>query len=204
PSFFQEGSAEHKGRRRRYKTPPFFKKELRSLEAEEGSSAFLQCELSKPGPSTVRWLKNGQHVINDPRCRVETTENGECTLVVKKLNSSDSGVYTCEVANKFGVTSYNGNITVVKTVQPVPAVQKPIFEIYVARADCSPNIGSKDSFILKEGQFVEVLDSVHPDRWLVRTKPTKTNPSRQGWLCPAYLEKKRKVSCTNITKPFLL
>uniref|UniRef100_A0A087Y7T0 Obscurin, cytoskeletal calmodulin and titin-interacting RhoGEF b n=1 Tax=Poecilia formosa TaxID=48698 RepID=A0A087Y7T0_POEFO len=258
-------------------------------------------------PSTVRWLKNGHHVINDPRCRVETTENGECTLVVKNLNSSDSGVYTCEVANKFGVTSYNGNITVLAPQKPdtqdvtqtqsltqsqaelapiadaenyVESVnvslwdayilteqnnqtlleefqkelyilkctiiiqtdfvdlklltvkfegthdiklrtaspkhhrshtpltstvsgsesegeedRREIFEIYVARADCSPNIGSKDSFILKEGQFVEVLDSVHPDRWLVRTKPTKTNPSRQGWLCPAYLEKKRKVSC---------
>ena len=71
------------------------------------------------------------------------------------------------------------------------------FEMYVARADCSPNNGSKDSFVLKEGQFVEVLDSVHPDRWLVRTKPTKTNPARQGWLCPAYLEKKRKVGCIN-------
>ncbi len=69
------------------------------------------------------------------------------------------------------------------------------FEMYVARADCSPNSGNKDSFVLKEGQFVEVLDSVHPDRWLVRTKPTKTNPARQGWVCPAYLEKKRKVGC---------
>ena len=67
--------------------------------------------------------------------------------------------------------------------------------MYVARADCSPNSGNKDSFILKEGQFVEVLDSVHPDRWLVRTKPTKTSPARQGWMCPAYLEKKRRVQC---------
>lgn len=65
--------------------------------------------------------------------------------------------------------------------------------MYVTRADCSPNGGNKDSLVLKEGQFVEVLDSVHPERWLVRTKPTKTNPARQGWVCPAYLEKKRKV-----------
>lgn len=71
------------------------------------------------------------------------------------------------------------------------------FEMYVARADCSPDSGNKDSFVLKEGQFVEVLDSVHPDKWLVRTKPTKTNPARQGWVCPAYLEKKRKVGCVN-------
>ncbi|XP_027884376.1 obscurin isoform X12 [Xiphophorus couchianus] len=344
---------------------PVFKEVFKNQNADLHGTLTLKCVVNGR-PSTVRWMKNGQHVINDPRCRVETTENGECTLVVKNLNNSDSGVYTCEVANKFGVTSYNGNITIVKTVQPVPAVQTPIhpplaaitplqlapqkpdtqdmtqtqsltqsqaelgptsdaenyvesvsvslwdayilteqnnqtllqerrssliavsslsspseydtapdimepvetipvtprevpkpadtmqpkenneetaapkppmkllnvkgphdiklrtpspkhhrshtpltstmsgsesegeedrreiFEIYVARANCSPNIGSKDSFILKEGQFVEVLDSVHPDRWLVRTKPTKTNPSRQGWLCPAYLEKKRK------------
>lgn len=67
--------------------------------------------------------------------------------------------------------------------------------MYVTRADCSSQGGTKDSFVLKEGQFVEVLDSVHPDRWLVRTKPTKTNAARQGWVCPAYLEKKRKVVC---------
>ncbi|XP_014826220.1 PREDICTED: obscurin-like isoform X6 [Poecilia mexicana] len=357
--------AAFKGYKARKDMRPVFKEVFKNQNTDLHGTLTLKCVVDGR-PSTVRWLKNGQHVINDPRCRVETTENGECTLVVKKLNSSDSGVYTCEVANKFGVTSYNGNITVVKTVQPVPAVQKPvhpplaaitplqlapqkpdtqdvtqtqsltqsqaelapiadaenyvesvnvslwdayilteqnnqtlleerrssliavsslsspseydtapdimepvetipvaprevpkpadtmqpkdnneetaapkppmkllnvkgphdiklrtaspkhhrshtpltstvsgsesegeedrreIFEIYVARADCSPNIGSKDSFILKEGQFVEVLDSVHPDRWLVRTKPTKTNPSRQGWLCPAYLEKKRK------------
>ena len=67
------------------------------------------------------------------------------------------------------------------------------FAIYVARADCSPSGGNKEAFILKEGQYVEVLDSVHPDKWLVRTKPTKNNPVRQGWVCPAYLEQKRNV-----------
>ncbi|PWA20807.1 hypothetical protein CCH79_00007110, partial [Gambusia affinis] len=357
--------AAFKGYKARKGMRPVFKDVFKNQNADLHGTLTLKCVVDGR-PSTVRWMKNGQHVINDPRCRVETTENGECTLVVKNLNKSDSGVYTCEVANKFGVTSYNGNITIVKTVQPVPAVQKPIhpplaaitplqlapqkpdtqdmtqtqsltqsqaelaptsdaenyvesvsvslwdayilteqnnqtlmqerrssliavsslsspseydtapdivepvetipvtqrevpkpadtmqpkdnneetaapkppmkllnvkgphdiklrtpspkhhrshtpltstvsgsesegeedrreiFEIYVARADCSPNTGSKDSFILKEGQFVEVLDSVHPDRWLVRTKPSKTNPSRQGWLCPAYLEKKRK------------
>lgn len=65
--------------------------------------------------------------------------------------------------------------------------------MYVTRADCSSEGGNKDSVVLKEGQFVEVLDAFHPERWLVRTKPTKTNPARQGWVCPAYLEKKRKV-----------
>lgn len=68
------------------------------------------------------------------------------------------------------------------------------FDIYVAKVDCHPIGGNKENFILKEGQFVEILDSVHPVKWLVRTKPSKSTPSRQGWLSPAYLEKKTKVS----------
>lgn len=68
-----------------------------------------------------------------------------------------------------------------------------MFDIYVATADYSPQIATKESISLKEGQYVEVLDSAHPLKWLVRTKPTKTTPSRQGWVSPAYLDKKLKV-----------
>ncbi|XP_028988214.1 obscurin isoform X3 [Betta splendens] len=69
-----------------------------------------------------------------------------------------------------------------------------MFDIYVATADYNPTIASKESISLKEGQYVEVLDSAHPLKWLVRTKPTKTTPSRQGWVSPAYLDKKLKPS----------
>ncbi|XP_030218595.1 obscurin isoform X7 [Gadus morhua] len=69
-----------------------------------------------------------------------------------------------------------------------------MFDIYVASADYTPTIACKESICLKEGQYVEVLDSAHPLKWLVRTKPTKTTPSRQGWVSPAYLDKKLKLS----------
>ncbi|XP_050925918.1 obscurin isoform X14 [Lates calcarifer] len=69
-----------------------------------------------------------------------------------------------------------------------------MFDIYVATADYNPTMASKESISLKEGQYVEVLDSAHPLKWLVRTKPTKTTPSRQGWVSPAYLDKKLKLS----------
>ncbi|KAM4548970.1 obscurin isoform 2-T2 [Odontesthes bonariensis] len=356
--------AAFKGYKTRKDMRPVFKEAFKNQNADLHGTLTLKC-IVEGKPSTVRWLKNGQQITDDQRSRIKSAENGECTLVIKNMTNSDGGIYTCEVANKFGVTSYNGNITVVKTEQPCPAAQKPVhpplaaitplqlalpkheaqaktqtqnvpqtqaptsdsenyvesvgvslweaynlteqdaqmslrerresspiavssmsspsdydtapdimepmetvpvilrevskpedqlaakddkeevaapqppkkllkvkgahdsklrapspkhhgaltpiastisgsesegeddrretFEMYVARADCSPTNGNKDSFVLKEGQFVEVLDSVHPDRWLVRTKPTKTNPARQGWLCPAYLEKKRKV-----------
>ncbi|KAK7123435.1 hypothetical protein R3I93_021760 [Phoxinus phoxinus] len=69
-----------------------------------------------------------------------------------------------------------------------------MFDIYVVTADYNPMGVSKDTIALKEGQYVEVLDSAHPLKWLVRTKPTKSNPSRQGWVSPAYLDKRLKLS----------
>ncbi|XP_053324277.1 obscurin [Spea bombifrons] len=69
-----------------------------------------------------------------------------------------------------------------------------IFDIFVATADYNPIIADKESITLKEGQYVEVLDSAHPLKWLVRTKPTKFSASRQGWVSPAYLDKRLKLS----------
>lgn len=68
-----------------------------------------------------------------------------------------------------------------------------IFDIYVVTADYLPLGAEQDTISLREGQYVEVLDSAHPLRWLVRTKPTKSSPSRQGWVSPAYLDKRLKV-----------
>ncbi|KAM4870705.1 obscurin isoform X20 [Urocitellus parryii] len=69
-----------------------------------------------------------------------------------------------------------------------------IFDIYVATADYLPLGAEQDAITLREGQYVEVLDSAHPLSWLVRTKPTKSSPSRQGWVSPAYLDKRLKLS----------
>ncbi|XP_055284683.1 obscurin isoform X21 [Moschus berezovskii] len=69
-----------------------------------------------------------------------------------------------------------------------------IFDIYVVTADYLPLGAEQDAILLREGQYVEVLDSAHPLRWLVRTKPTKNSPSRQGWVSPAYLDRRLKLS----------
>ncbi|XP_058494918.1 obscurin isoform X3 [Solea solea] len=362
--------AAFKGYKTRRDMRPVFTEVFKNQSTDVHSTITLVCIVDGK-PSKVRWLKNGTQITNDHRCRVETTENGVCTLVIKNLKTNDTGIYACEVMNTFGMTSYNGNITVVEPLQPVPTAQKPVhpplaaitplqlapvkpeeqaetqtknqiptsatddanyvesvsvslweafnlteqdtqkklqkrrgssliaacsmsspsdydtapdimepvetspvlsrevpkpedkvppkdneeaisapqtpmkllkvvgaqgskmrtpspkhhrahtpltstvsgsesegeensqevFEMYVARADCSSTGGNKDSFILKEGQFVEVLDSFHPDSWLVRTKPAKTNPARQGWVCPAYLEKRRRETFPQIRTP---
>ncbi|XP_077891697.1 obscurin-like [Ictidomys tridecemlineatus] len=77
-------------------------------------------------------------------------------------------------------------------LRPISLYQ--IFDIYMATADYLPLGAEQDAITLREGQYVEILDSAHPLRWLVRTKPTKSSPSRQGWVSPAYLDKRLKLS----------
>lgn len=117
--------AAFKGFKARKDMRPVFKEVFKTQTADLHGTLTLMCVVEGK-PSAVRWLRNGQQICNDQRCRITTTDDGECTLVIKNLLNSDSGIYTCEVVNKFGVTSYNGNITVVQTPQPAPVAQKPV------------------------------------------------------------------------------
>lgn len=134
--------AAFKGYKTRRDMRPFFKDVFKNQSVEVHGTATLVCSLEgKPG--TVRWLRNGQPIASDHRCQVKTTEGGVSTLVIKNLASSDGGVYTCEAANKFGVTSYNGNLTVVQTQKPAQKALHPplaaITPLQLAPRDESPN-----------------------------------------------------------------
>ncbi|XP_072537299.1 obscurin [Salminus brasiliensis] len=322
--------AAFKGFKARKDMRPVFKEVFKNQNVELSGTVCLECVVEGKA-SVVRWLKDGGDLKPGKRHKISRTEDGRCILIIFDPTPKDAGIYTCEVANKFGTVSYNGNVTVGHPKKPIsqtpqrpdpteeeslrhaydlpgddhtigkiqekrkslvsvssvscpsdydtapdaeigppsrekevatakaktlgtpkvpeisqtPEEQMPhvspepqkatvlltvkgsesrsrtpspkyphshkssaniesvsesdededqaeMFDIYVAKADCHPTGGNKETFLLKEGRFVEVLDSVHPVKWLVRTKPTKTTPSRQGWVSPAYLEKKTK------------
>ncbi|XP_077079717.1 obscurin-like isoform X1 [Siphateles boraxobius] len=312
-----------------------FKKVFKNKNLDFGGMAFLECVVEGK-IDTMRWLKDGIDLRPGKRYKITQNADGRCFLEISSVTNKDAGIYTCEVANKFGAISYNGNVMVGKPQKPSQTIQTSqtpdteivsekeiapvlnteeeslrlvydlpaddtyskikekrrslisvssiscysdydtapdveteyqsrgkeaekskyvapsktseveksaslqprktsdqlkgkgcysqchtpspkrlhsykssantesfsesdgdddkgeIFDIYVAKTNCHPLGGNKEAFVLKEGQFVEVLDSAHPVRWLVRTKPTKITPSRQGWVSPAYLEKKTK------------
>lgn len=74
-------------------SPVVFQEELQSLEAEEGETATLTCELSKPGVA-VKWKKAS--VLLKPGNKYEMKQDG-CLqqLQIYDLKHEDSGLYKC-------------------------------------------------------------------------------------------------------------
>lgn len=73
--------------------PPFFLEELKSMQAVEGETASLFCELSKPGvpvlwkKGTTRLRPGGKYEIRQNGCKVQ--------LKIHNLTHQDSGSYKC-------------------------------------------------------------------------------------------------------------
>ncbi len=73
--------------------PLFFCEELHNQEAEEGETAFLCCELSKPGVE-VQWKKGAIRLR--PGDKYEMKQDGcKVQLQIHDLTRQDSGTYKC-------------------------------------------------------------------------------------------------------------
>uniref|UniRef100_A0A672ZI21 Ig-like domain-containing protein n=1 Tax=Sphaeramia orbicularis TaxID=375764 RepID=A0A672ZI21_9TELE len=87
--------------------PPTFTKKLTTLEAEEGASVTLCCELSKPGAS-VEWKKGTQVLKSGEKYQIKQKESVN-ELLINKVVPDDSGEYSCFIIYTW---DYNLQITV--------------------------------------------------------------------------------------------
>uniref|UniRef100_A0A3B3C307 Ig-like domain-containing protein n=1 Tax=Oryzias melastigma TaxID=30732 RepID=A0A3B3C307_ORYME len=78
--------------------PITFTKHLKSLQAEEGSSVILRCEISKPGVP-LEWRKEQELLRNGVKYQIRRRET-TLELLIWKPVPEDSGLYSCVCADQ--------------------------------------------------------------------------------------------------------
>lgn len=78
--------------------PVTFKQKLRNVVIEEGNTAVLRCELSKPGHS-VEWRKRGNELIRNGEKYHMRQRDMLIELRISDVKPEDSDIYTCICGN---------------------------------------------------------------------------------------------------------
>nr|XP_056703410.1 myosin-binding protein C, slow-type isoform X4 [Euleptes europaea] len=81
--------------------PPMFTQPLVNTYAVSGYNATLNCSVRGNPKPKITWMKNKIIIMNDPRYRMFSNQ-GVCTLEIRKPNPYDGGTYTCKAVNSLG------------------------------------------------------------------------------------------------------
>ncbi|KAJ7399107.1 Myosin-binding protein C, slow-type [Pitangus sulphuratus] len=80
---------------------PLFTQPLVNTFAIAGYNATLNCSVRGNPKPKITWLKNKVLIMNDPRYRMFSNQ-GVCTLEIRKPSPYDGGTYTCRAVNELG------------------------------------------------------------------------------------------------------
>ncbi|XP_060101609.1 myosin-binding protein C, slow-type isoform X4 [Heteronotia binoei] len=81
--------------------PPMFTQPLINTYAVSGYNATLNCSVRGNPKPKITWMKNKIIIMNDPRYRMFSNQ-GVCTLEIRKPSPYDGGMYTCKAVNSLG------------------------------------------------------------------------------------------------------
>ncbi|KAG7225589.1 hypothetical protein INR49_004995 [Caranx melampygus] len=86
---------------RDFKEAPKFTQPLINTFAIAGYNTTLNCSVRANPRAKVIWMKNKIIIVDDPRYRMFSNQ-GVCTLEIRKPSPYDGGVYTCKAINDLG------------------------------------------------------------------------------------------------------
>uniref|UniRef100_A0A671MJS7 Myosin-binding protein C, slow-type n=1 Tax=Sinocyclocheilus anshuiensis TaxID=1608454 RepID=A0A671MJS7_9TELE len=110
---------------RNFTEPPTFTQPLINTFAIAGYNATLNCSVrANPRPKVI-WMKNKIPIIDDPRYRMFSNQ-GVCTLEIRKPSPFDGGVYTCKAINDLGEAQVDCKLEVKGYIMTVTSPSRPL------------------------------------------------------------------------------
>lgn len=132
--------AAFKGYKTRKDMRPVFKEAFKDQTKEPNGTIHLEC-VTEGKPDKVQWLKDGEPLTDGKHHHIDIYNDGTCSLVITAITTKDTGVYTCEVTNKFGVSTHSGKVTV-GTVRESSG-RRPLSVAYSADSEAESSSGSE-------------------------------------------------------------
>uniref|UniRef100_A0A452QPL7 Myosin-binding protein H n=1 Tax=Ursus americanus TaxID=9643 RepID=A0A452QPL7_URSAM len=96
---------------RDFSEAPSFTQPLADHTSTPGYSTQLFCSVRASPKPKIIWMKNKMNIQGDPKYRA-LSEQGICTLEIRKPSPFDSGVYTCKAVNVLGEASVDCRLEV--------------------------------------------------------------------------------------------
>ncbi|XP_048665678.1 myosin-binding protein H isoform X1 [Marmota marmota marmota] len=96
---------------RDFSEAPSFTQPLADHTSTPGYSTQLFCSVRASPKPKIIWMKNKMNIQGDPKYRA-LSEQGVCTLEIRKPSPFDSGVYTCKAINVLGEASVDCRLEV--------------------------------------------------------------------------------------------
>uniref|UniRef100_A0A672GVF9 Myosin-binding protein H n=1 Tax=Salarias fasciatus TaxID=181472 RepID=A0A672GVF9_SALFA len=118
---------------------PKFTTPLSDRAATVGYTTKLLCSVRGCPKPKIEWLKNQMVIGDDPKFR-QISNQGICSLEIRKPCSFDGGVYTCRAKNEQGEAAVSCKLEVKRTSQPLAEEFKYI-SIYFKDWYVFPNRG---------------------------------------------------------------
>lgn len=100
---------------------PVFSETFKDFSGAPGGNLHLECVAQSKTDMVVRWLKDGNEILDGRHYHIDNYSDGTCSLIITGLEMNDVGKYTCEASNKFGKVSHSAKVMV---SAPPPAPQR--------------------------------------------------------------------------------